>query len=82
MYTYICEKIINNNDERTHFILERVAKGLCVRGELETGTGCNILTPSSSGYSSTSFSLCWAAQLELQLQLSPTNSKRLWHWVI
>ena len=32
----------------SHFILERVAKGLCVRGELETGTDCNILTPSSS----------------------------------
>ena len=44
-YTYIRGNIINNNDERTHlfrkiylshFILERVAKGLCVRGELET----------------------------------------------
>ena len=44
-YTYTCGNIINNNDERihffrktylSHFILERVAKGLCVRGELET----------------------------------------------
>ena len=26
------------------------------------GTDCNILTPSFSGYSSTSFSFCWAAQ--------------------
>ena len=28
---------------------------LCVRGELETGTDCHILTQSSSGHSSTSF---------------------------
>ena len=44
-YTYTCGNTINNNDERiyffrkiylSHFILERVAKGLCVRGELET----------------------------------------------
>ena len=43
--TYICGNIINNNDERahffrkidlSHFILEKVTKGLCVRGELET----------------------------------------------
>ena len=41
---YICGNIINNNDERTHFfrkytshtLFERVAKGLCVRGVLET----------------------------------------------
>ena len=39
-----------------------VAKGLCVRGELETKQNCNILTPSSSGYSSTSFLFSWAAQ--------------------
>ena len=48
LYTYTCGNIINNNDERTHFFrrtylshfirngCERVAKGLCVRGELET----------------------------------------------
>ena len=45
LYTYTCGNIINYNDERTHFyrkiylshfILERVAKRLCVRGELET----------------------------------------------
>ena len=46
--TYTCGNIINNNDERTHFFrkiylshfirkgYERVAKGLCMRGELET----------------------------------------------
>ena len=49
LYTYTCRDKINNNDERTHFFrkiylshfirngCERVAKGLCVRGELETG---------------------------------------------
>ena len=41
-----------------------VAKELCVKGELETEQSCNILTPSSSGYSSASFSFCWAAQPE------------------
>ena len=63
-----------NNDERTqffrkiylsHFIrncCERVTKGLCVRGELETEQNCNIWTPSSSGYINTSFSFSWAAQ--------------------
>ena len=47
-YRYTCGNIINNNDERTHFFrkiylshfirkgCEKVAKGLCVRGELET----------------------------------------------
>ena len=46
----------------SHFILERAAIGLrkgwcwlCVSGELETGTDCYILTPSSSDHSSTSF---------------------------
>ena len=37
-------------------------KGYCVRGELETEQNCNVLTPSSSGYNSTSFSFSWAAQ--------------------
>ena len=48
-YTCTCGNKINNNDERTHFFrkiylshfirkgCERVAKRLCVRGELETG---------------------------------------------
>ena len=53
----------------SHFIFERVAKGLrkgwcwlCVRGELETGTDCYILIESSSGHSRTSSSFCWDAQ--------------------
>ena len=45
LYTYTYGNINNKNDERTHFfgkiylshfILKRVAKGLCLRGELET----------------------------------------------
>ena len=39
-----------------------VAKELRVRGELGTEQSCNILTPSSSGYNSASFSFCSAAQ--------------------
>ena len=63
-----CRNIVNNNDdfnERTNTILYKnipltlySGKGwywLCVRGELETGTDCYILTPSSSDHSSTSF---------------------------
>ena len=58
----------------SHFIrnrCERVTKGLCVRGELETEQNCNILTPSSSGYSSTSFSFSWAAQPRALRAVSP-----------
>ena len=58
-----------NEDERTHFFRKTyrtlyskgLRKGYCVRGELETEQNCNILTSSSSGYSSTSFSYCVAA---------------------
>ena len=54
---------------------------LCVRGELETERVCNILTPSSSDYSSTSSSF-WlgcstrvlrAQALCLELVLTPSN---------
>ena len=70
----MCGNIVNNYDERTHFfrkiylsnfILERVARGLImVMCEMWVGdkTDCNILTPSSSDYGSTSSSFCWAAQ--------------------
>ena len=37
------------------------------------GTDCNILTPSSSDYSSTSFSFCWAAQPGVQRTTSPLS---------
>ena len=71
LYTYTCRNIVNTimtNEHASlekytsHTLFERVAKGLWVRGELETEQSWNILTPSSSGYSSTSFSFCWAAQ--------------------
>ena len=70
-YSYACRNIVNTimtNETQflrkiylSHFI-QNGMKGLCVRGELETEQNCNILTPSSSGYSSTSFSFSWAAQ--------------------
>ena len=47
----------------SHTLFKRVAKGLCVRGELETEQTATYWPPSSSDYSSTSFSFCWAAQL-------------------
>ena len=62
----------HNKDERTQFFrktyLSLYSKGLrngyCVRGWVgRLNKDCNILTPSSSGYSSGSFSFCWAAQL-------------------
>ena len=69
----------------SHTLFEMVAKGLCVRGELETEQNCNILTPSSSDYSSTSFlillgystgssegpAFCW------ELVLTALNSNKL-----
>ena len=54
-------------NEGTHFFIKNIPlkfysqKGwswLCVRGELETGTDCYILTPTSSDHSSTSFAFC------------------------
>ena len=70
-YSYVCRNIANTimtNEIQffrkiylSHFI-RNGTKGLCVRCELETEQNCNILTPSSSGYSSTSFSFSWAAQ--------------------
>ena len=59
-------------NERTHFFIKNIPhtlysrKGwcfLCVRSELETGTGCYILTQSSSSTIATLLShLGWAAQ--------------------
>ena len=37
------------------------------------GTDCSILTPSSSDYSSTSFSFCWAAQSGVLRATSPLS---------
>ena len=94
-YTYTCGNKINNNDERTqffrkiyfsHFIRNGCEWVMCER-RVGDWTDCNILTPNSSVFSSTSFSFCWAAQsgvLRAQPSLgtgshysilSPTN----WH---
>ena len=67
-YTYICGNIINNNDEKTHFFRKIYLSHLmgCERVVCERlvvdWTDWNILTPSSSDYSSTSFSFYWADQ--------------------
>ena len=68
---------------------------LCVRGELETGTDCYILTQSSSDHSNTSFSswlgcstvghwgpkiLCLPLALHSGI-LSPTHSNCNWNWL-
>ena len=74
IHIYMRKQNRHNNDERTlffrkiylsHFIrngCERVAKGLCVRGELETEQTATYWPPSSFFFSSTSFSFGWAAQ--------------------
>ena len=70
----------------SHTLFEKAAKGLCVKGLcVEDWTDCNILTPSSSVFSSTSFSFCWAAQsgvlraqaLCWELVLTASNSNKL-----
>ena len=102
LYTYTCRSKINNNDERTHFFrkiyLSHFMRKGCERVMCERWVGdwtdCNILTPSSSVFSSTSFLFCWAAQPWVQRAqpslragshysiLSPTNWTCLWHRVI
>ena len=86
----------HNQDEWIHFFRKTylslyskgLRKGYCVRGESETEQNCNTLTPSSSGYNSTSFSFSrgcstsgpgglasagtWFLLLELQ-QLTPNS---------
>ena len=61
MYTYICGNIINNNDERTHFFrkiylshfMQKGCERVVCEGWVGDWTDCNILTPCSSGHSST-----------------------------
>ena len=81
-YTDACSNKINNNDERTHFFrkiyLSLYSKGLrkayervmCERW-VGDWTNCNILTPNSSVFSSTSFSFCWIAQSGVMRAHSP-----------
>ena len=71
--TYTCRNKTNNNDERTNFFrkihLSHFIRNGCERFKCERWVGdwtnCNILTPSSAVFSSTSFSFCWAAQSEV-----------------
>ena len=99
-YTNISGNIVHNNDElqwtNEHTSLWKYishtwfSKGLmlvvCVRGDLETGTDCYILTQSSAGHSSTSFT-SWLAcstvghwgpkALCLELVLTPASCAQL-----
>ena len=69
-YAYTHRNKINNNDERTHFFrkiyLSHFIRNGCERVMCERWVGdwtnCNILTPSSFVFISTSFSFCWATQ--------------------
>ena len=69
-YTYTCGNKINNNYKRIHFF-----RKICLSHFMRTGcerimrerwvgdwTNCNILTPNSFVFSSTSFSICWASR--------------------
>ena len=73
--TYTCGNIVNTimtsehsslEKYTSHTLFEMVAKGL-QKGYVwevswKLNKDCNILTPSSSSYSSTSFLFCWAAR--------------------
>ena len=70
----------HNKDERIHFFrkiyLSLYSKGLPKGYVWEVSwrpnKDCNILTPSSSGYSSTSFPFCWAAQPGFTVSRKPS----------
>ena len=69
LYTYTCRNIVNTTNE-THYLrkiyLSHFIRNGCERVMSERWVGdwtnCNILTPSSFVFSSTSFSFCWAAR--------------------
>ena len=72
-YTDACRSIVNTIMTNGHSSLEKytfhtlfemVAKGLCVRGELETEQRLQHIDPSSYVFSITSFSFCWTAHPE------------------
>ena len=100
--TYTCGNKINNNDERIHFFIkkylshfirkgcERVVKGLCVRGELETEQTATYWPQVSSVISSTSFLIllsCSTGVLRAQpsaeswfsLPRTATRTSTAWH---
>ena len=96
-YSYACRNLVNTiMTNETQFFrkiylslyskwYESITKGLCVNGELVTELSCNILTPSSSGYNSTSFSFSWDAKqgtLRDQPLLGPdSHSSNCNHWL-
>ena len=106
--TTICIHIhvetINNNDKWTHFFRKIylslyskwLRKGYVWEVSWRLNKDCNILTPSSSVFSSTSFLLYWAAQLGTLRALpsaeswfslprtvtTPNQLNFLLHWVI
>ena len=75
----------------SHNLFEMVEKGVVCERWVGDWTDCNILTSSSSDYSSTSFSFCWAAQpgvlraqalcWELVLTASNCNSNFNCNWL-
>ena len=99
-YTYACRNIVNTiktsedsslEKYTSHFIWKGYERFIVWEVSWRLNKDCNILTPSSSGYSSASFSFCWAAQpgawvaasaetrfllLELQ-QLTPNSVSKL-----
>ena len=79
-HTFACGNSQHNKDDRTQFFRKiylslyskGLRKGYCVRGGLATEQRLQHIDPSSSGYSSTSFSSCGAAQPG-NLVLTPSN---------
>ena len=84
LYTYTCRNIVNTIMTNEHASLEKytsrtlfemvargLRKGYMWEVSLWLNRDCNILTPSSSVFSSISFSFCWAVQPgALRAQLS------------
>ena len=79
IHIYVRKHSQHNNDERIHFLKNiyhsHFIRNGCERVMCERWVGdwtnCNILTPSSFVFSSTSFSFCWAAQSGVQRAYSP-----------
>ena len=79
-YTYTCGNIFNTIKTSGHSSLEKYTSHFIRKGyervivwevSWRLNKDCNILTPSSSGYSSVSFSFFWTAQPEAQPLLGP-----------
>ena len=61
---------------KEHFILERVAKGLCVRSELETEQTATYWPQVPLSLAALFFSFCWAAQPRVTEDRKPS----VWSW--